>query len=461
MLSANRLRLLDETLREGDSRGYHRHPPEERLALLRRIHEVTGIRHFSLGFAVVNDSDRETLFAFLAAQRQGKLPPDLVAHVYGWYQIEDRAHALLRSIAPADRRSVSFHSACSASEAIARPTDGSWLAAQRGAGFDPHKLSAAELHAGLQEQLTLLTRRYFQYGLHSVGGIIQDAFRCTPAELHGYVAALQAAGCREIRLHDTVGVATPLGVAERLPELQARFAGLEFFGHFHDDLGMAVANTLTALACGAAGADVTINGVGNRAGNAATAAVLMALRTIYGLSLPGVAYEQLTSLSRQVEQYFVLLQSPHAAVTGSLLHLDEATVRTHLMQTVSPTTYLPYDPKEVGGHIAAAYAPGSGRRAVELAFSRCAESLHRHAISVDEALVDRAWTWVQQQTAARAATQRPRALQAMADYQQALVCSYVTDDDLIAATLASAGQFAPAERKDAAASGERPELARG
>lgn len=441
MITAARLRLLDETLREGDSRGYHRHSPQARIALLRRIHQVTGIQHFSLGFAVVNDSDRETLFELLAARRRGEIPADIVVHVYGWYQISERAHALLASIPAEDRGCVAFHSACSASEEIARPTDGPFLLAQRGDSRSLADVPTAELHSGLQASFTELTQRYHAYGLHSVGAIIQDAFRCQSAELHGYVAAAQAAGCTEVRLHDTVGVATPVGVRARLGELTAAAPALSFFGHFHDDFGLAVANTLTAIESGAVGADVTVNGIGNRAGNAATGPVLMALRTLYGLSLPAVDYAALTKLSREVEQHFLLLQSPHAAVTGSLLHLDEATVRTHLMQTVRPTTYLPYDPREVGGHIAAAYAPGSGRRAVELAMSRSVTQLGARGLSIDAALIDRAWAWVQRETAARASRQRPIVARAMADYHQALLQSYVTDDDVIAEALRTAGTF--------------------
>ena len=441
-MSFQELRLLDETLREGDSRAYHRHSSDHRLRMMRMIHDITGIEHFSLGFAVVNDSDRETLFAFLRARREGQLPRELVAHVYGWYQIAAPARELLLSIPPEDRSAVVFHSACSASEAIARPLDGPWLAARRG---DPAaaRLPARELHAALQAEFAELTKGYFGLGLGGVGAILQDAFRCTEDELHGYVAAAVAGGCDEVRLHDTVGVATPLGVAQRLDGLRRAFPGARFYGHFHDDLGMAVANTITALERGAAGADVTINGVGNRAGNASTAAVLLALRVVHGVELPGVAYDRLTELARAVEDYFVMIQSPHAPVTGRLLHLDEATVRTHLMQVAAPTTYLPFDPKLVGGHIEAAYAPGSGKRAVELAFERAGEALRAQGIVPDAGLVERAWAWIQREARARAEAHRPAAAAAMTAYEAALRRSYVTDDDLIARARETSGRFEP------------------
>jgi isopropylmalate/homocitrate/citramalate synthase len=84
------------------------------------------------------------------------------------------------------------------------------------------------------------SRRYGGYRLHSVGAIVQDAFRCSEEELFGYVAAAEAAGCTEVRLHDTVGTATPLGVAKRMDHLHGRFGRLRFGVHFHDDLGMAL-----------------------------------------------------------------------------------------------------------------------------------------------------------------------------------------------------------------------------
>src|SRR5262249_60570099 len=90
-----RVRFLDETLREGDSRGYHEHAPSKRLKLLRSFPETTGVRHFSLGFALINESDRATLDLFLPHQKPGTLPPDLAVHAYVSFRTEEAANAMI------------------------------------------------------------------------------------------------------------------------------------------------------------------------------------------------------------------------------------------------------------------------------------------------------------------------------------------------------------------------------
>src|SRR5215510_4855678 len=157
-----RVRFLDETLREGDSRGYHEHAPAKRLKLLLSIHETTGIRHFSLGFALVNDSDRATLDLFLAQQRAGLLPRDLVAHVYGFFQTEQAAHDLMRGLDEQARGRVSFELVCTPTHAIAAPQDGPWLAARRGIR-SVAALSRAELLAGLAGEFAGMLSRFAAY----------------------------------------------------------------------------------------------------------------------------------------------------------------------------------------------------------------------------------------------------------------------------------------------------------
>jgi hypothetical protein len=443
-----RVRFLDETLREGDSRGYHEHTPAMRLKLLRSIHEATGIRHFSLGFALINASDRATLDLFLAQQRAGLLPRDLVVHVYGFFQTEQAAHDLMRGLSEQARDRISFELVCTPTHAIAGPQDGPWLAERRGIR-SAAALSPRELIAGLAEEFAGMLSRFAAYGLHSVGMIAQDAFRCPFEDLATFTEGAMARGVTEVRLHDSVGAATPSSVEKRLRDLSGRFPRAEIFGHFHDDFGMAVANSLTALECGAAGVDVTMNGVGNRAGNADCAAVFAALKVVYGLDVPGVRFDKLTELAREVERHYALLRSLHAPVTGRLLHLDESTMRTHLMHTVSPDTYLPYDPALVGSHLEAAHAPGSGRQAVELVLERARKELARGGIPLDSALVERALEWVTKERARRATEFRARALDAMDEYVQSLRSSYVTDDDLLARVIATKGRFDQDERADA------------
>lgn len=440
-LDLSHVRLSDETLREGDARAYHTHAPAERVELLRLIHDVTGIKRFSTLFAVVNDNDRETMLAVFEARRQGRFPGDAVPHIAGWAQAEPAALAILAALAPEDRAALSFSSATTASERTARGADGPWLLARDGSNDDWRTLPWPELSRRLARAFREMTGRYVAAGARDVHLIIQDAFRCSLADLELFVDAGLEGGGRALTLHDTVGIATPEAVIARLAFLRGRYPGVPIGVHFHNDFGMATANTLTALAHGAADADVTANGVGNRAGNAPVAEVLMALGTLYDVELPGVRYDRLTELARVVERYFALAQAPFAPITGRLLHLDEASPRTHLMQTVEPGTYLPYDPARVGGAMEAAHAPSSGRGSVALLLERSAARLRAAQIELGEELVDRAHAWVVRERGARAERHRPAALSLMERYERELRASYVTDEDILARALATSGRF--------------------
>jgi homocitrate synthase NifV len=115
----------------------------------------------------------------------------------------------------------------------------------------------------------------------SVG--VQDASRAEPSFLLQCARAAQSAGADRLRLADTVGVWNPLDVHRLVTCLRRGMAHgggpsrLTLGFHGHNDLGMATANTLAAVAAGAASADVTVNGLGERAGNAPLAEVVMAI----------------------------------------------------------------------------------------------------------------------------------------------------------------------------------------
>jgi homocitrate synthase NifV len=121
---------------------------------------------------------------------------------------------------------------------------------------------------------TLLPAALGRFDHVSVGA--QDATRCDPAFLVAFVQRAAEGGAHRVRIADTVGVATPMGVGRMIEQLQT-FAGdmdLEF--HAHNDLGMATANAVTAAEAGVRALSVTVNGLGERAGNAALEEVVMA-----------------------------------------------------------------------------------------------------------------------------------------------------------------------------------------
>lgn len=111
----------------------------------------------------------------------------------------------------------------------------------------------------------------------------QDASRADPHFLSEFAAAAAEAGAERIRYADTVGRLAPGQVAAALAPLLRAAPALEFEFHAHNDLGLATANTLAAFDAGAHAASITVNGLGERAGNAALEEVVMALRVAHGV----------------------------------------------------------------------------------------------------------------------------------------------------------------------------------
>ncbi len=109
----------------------------------------------------------------------------------------------------------------------------------------------------------------------------EDAFRTEREFLVEVFDAAIAAGARTLNVPDTVGYATPAEIRALFEYLRANVKGADgvvFSAHCHNDLGLAVANSLAAIEGGARQVECTINGIGERAGNAALEELAMALK---------------------------------------------------------------------------------------------------------------------------------------------------------------------------------------
>lgn len=126
----------------------------------------------------------------------------------------------------------------------------------------------------LKEMPKLINYAKQKFNLVYIG--LQDASRCSTKELKEYTKLAKAHGANRVRVADTVGIYTPATVMKLFIELSKEFPDFDFEFHAHNDLGMATANAFMALNFGAKGISTTINGLGERAGNAATEEVLMA-----------------------------------------------------------------------------------------------------------------------------------------------------------------------------------------
>jgi len=191
-------------------------------------------------------------------------------------------------------------------------------------------------------QLADYARPFF--GFVSVGA--QDASRADPRFLVRCARAAHAAGVDRLRLADTVGVWSPLQTYAAVASLHATVPDLALGFHGHNDLGMATANTLAALEAGAHSVDVTVNGLGERAGNAPLEEVAMAMRVC--LHRPsGVKTQTLTRLSRLVADAARRPVPTNKPVVGDSVFCHESGIHVRAILE-DRRTYEPFAPEEVG-----------------------------------------------------------------------------------------------------------------
>ncbi|XHR29335.1 MAG: citramalate synthase [Chthoniobacteraceae bacterium] len=183
-----------------------------------------------------------------------------------------------------------------------------------------------------------------RFGYVSVGA--QDASRADATFLAEFAAAALEAGASRLRLADTVGILTPGQTADMIAALRASVPGLPLEFHGHNDLGMAVGNTLSAIEAGARCASVTVNGLGERAGNAALEEVVMALRI--GLHKDaGIKTRGLSAISRCVADASGRWLPSDKPVTGEAAFLHESGIHcAGLMRDRS--TYEAFSSQDVG-----------------------------------------------------------------------------------------------------------------
>jgi 2-isopropylmalate synthase len=180
----------------------------------------------------------------------------------------------------------------------------------------------------------------------------EDAARTEVDFLCDVVQATIEAGATTVNIPDTVGYAVPThyaGVIRTLRERVPNIGRAIISVHCHNDLGLAVANSLAACEAGARQVECTINGIGERAGNAALEEIVMALRTrhdYYGLTT-GIKTERLYPVSRMVSTITGLTVQRNKAIVGRNAFAHEAGIHQDGMLK-EPSTYEIMRPEEVG-----------------------------------------------------------------------------------------------------------------
>ncbi len=180
----------------------------------------------------------------------------------------------------------------------------------------------------------------------------EDASRTEPEFLHEiYHEAIQA-GAISIGYTDTVGILTPTKAADAVRRIQDNVACMDdalLAVHFHNDLGLATANSLACVSAGANIVQGTINGIGERAGNAAIEEVVLALtlnKDEYGKDVT-VNPRALCALSQLVAKLTGIEPAVNKPVIGKNIFRTEAGIHQHGV-LAEPATYLPFPPETIG-----------------------------------------------------------------------------------------------------------------
>ncbi len=218
----------------------------------------------------------------------------------------------------------------------------------------------------------------------------EDAGRSDPEFLYVVLGEAIKAGATTLNIPDTVGYTTPDefynlidGIIKKTPGMHE---GITISVHCHDDLGMATANTLAGIRAGARQAEVTMNGIGERAGNTSLEEVVMTLKTrhpIFNLET-GIETQQLSRISKLVSSFTGIVVQPNKAIVGSNAFAHEAGIHQDGMLK-HQTTYEIMRPEDVGvSQTNLVLGKHSGRHALR---NRLAEMGH----SLDEVELDKAF----------------------------------------------------------------------
>ncbi len=317
-----RITVFDTTLRDGEQSPGCSMNVQEKLRLAHQLDRL-GVDVIEAGFPIASDGDFAAVQAIAATIRR-----PIIA-------------ALARACAPDIER------AWQALKGAARPRIHVFLATS-----DIHlqyKLKISRQQCLEQARDAVRLAKSF---CQDVEFSPEDATRTDHEFLYQVLNAVVEAGATTLNIPDTVGYSMPAEFGELIQSIRQRVRGIEsvtISAHCHNDLGLAVANSLAAVAAGARQVECTINGIGERAGNASLEEIVMAMRVRpdrYPYDT-GVVSEQLFPASRLLSEMTGVPVQPNKAVTGRNAFAHEAGIHQDGMLK-NPLTYEIMTPHSVG-----------------------------------------------------------------------------------------------------------------
>lgn len=195
----------------------------------------------------------------------------------------------------------------------------------------------------------------------------EDASRADMDFLLRLMETAQRAGARRLRFADTLGVLDPFSTFERICRLRLQ-SDIELEMHAHNDLGLATANTLAAIRAGATHANTTVNGLGERAGNAPLEEIVMGLRHLHAIET-GIDSRHLCHISQMVAAASGRMVAPNKSIVGEAVFTHESGIHVDGLLK-STLNYEGFSPAELGRAHSTVLGKHSGVHAVSDAYRR-------------------------------------------------------------------------------------------
>lgn len=328
----NYVRIFDTTLRDGEQSPGATMTSAEKLEIARALARL-GVDIIEAGFPAASPDDLEAVRRI--AIEVGNPP-------------KDNPNARVPVIAGLAR-------------AVKSDIDKAWEAVREAQKPRIHTfIATSEIHMKYKlnmtpEEVVARTREMVSYARSLCPDVEfspEDAGRSDPEFLYLVLGEAIKAGATTLNIPDTVGYTLPEEFGQLIAGIIANTPGIEnviVSVHCHNDLGLATANTLAGIRAGARQAEVTVNGIGERAGNTALEEVVMALKTrrsVFGLET-GIDTTQIARVSKLVSSYTGIPVQPNKAIVGANAFAHEAGIHQDGMLK-HHLTYEIMRPEDVG-----------------------------------------------------------------------------------------------------------------
>ena len=317
-----RVKVFDTTLRDGEQSPGCSMNQREKLRLAHQLDRL-GADIIEAGFPIASDGDFEAVKAIAAVVRRPVIAglaracrPDIER---AWEALQQAAHPRIHVFLATSDIHLQYKLRITRDQCVAQARD------------------AVRFAKSLCDDIEFSP---------------EDATRTDRDFLCRVLDAVVEAGATTLNIPDTVGYTVPSEFGQLITTIRRRVRGIEkvtISAHCHNDLGMAVANALAAVTAGARQVECTINGIGERAGNASLEEIVMAMRTRpdqYPYET-GVVSEQIFAASQMLSEITGVAVQPNKAIIGRNAFAHEAGIHQDGMLK-NPLTYEIMTPKSVG-----------------------------------------------------------------------------------------------------------------